>query len=274
MSNQDTRVIEEFGDEWTKFNYNEVELEKLKENFDQYFSIFPWQLISMDSEGFDMGCGSGRWAQFVSPLVKKLNCIEPSQAIEVAKANLKEHTNINFYNETTDICSLNENSQDFGYSLGVLHHIPDTMEALKDCSKLLKSGAPFLIYLYYNFENKPLWFKAVWKISDYFRKFISKLPKPAKMLCCSIIAVIVYYPLARAALILENLGFNVENMPLSDYRKKPFYQCKNDALDRFGTRLEQRFSKAKIMDMLQKSGFEDINFSSHTPYWCCVAIKK
>ena len=32
-----------------------------------------------------MGCGSGRWAQFVAPRVKKLFCIDPSEAINVAK---------------------------------------------------------------------------------------------------------------------------------------------------------------------------------------------
>ena len=33
-----------------------------------------------------MGCGSGRWANFIAPKVKILNCIEPSkQALDVAK---------------------------------------------------------------------------------------------------------------------------------------------------------------------------------------------
>ena len=35
-----------------------------------------------------MGCGSGRWAQFVAPRVKQLICIDPSEAINVAKKNL------------------------------------------------------------------------------------------------------------------------------------------------------------------------------------------
>ena len=72
MNNKDERVIEEFGDEWKKFNYSNLNNSKLKENFEQYFSIFPWQTISKDSIGFDMGCGTGRWAQFVAPKVKLL----------------------------------------------------------------------------------------------------------------------------------------------------------------------------------------------------------
>ena len=38
-----------------------------------------------------MGCGSGRWAKFIAPKVKVLNCIEPSdKALKIAKQNLKK----------------------------------------------------------------------------------------------------------------------------------------------------------------------------------------
>lgn len=274
MSNKDSKVIEEFGDEWVKFSYDQFDQEKLKENFEQYFSIFPWTVVTDASVGFDMGCGSGRWAQFVAPKVKHLNCVEPSNAIEIAKSNLSGFDNVTYYNETTDTVSLEEASQDFGYCLGVLHHIPNTEAALNDCAKLLKSGAPFLLYLYYSFENKPLWFRLIWKASDYLRKFVSALPKPAKMFACNLIAFTIYLPLAKLAWLLEKMGLNVDNVPLSDYRNKPFYQYKNDALDRFGTRLEQRFSKAQITQMLENTGFENIEFSSGTPYWVCVSTKK
>ena len=62
-----------------------MDKQKLKENFNQYFNIFPWDKLREEAEGFDMGCGTGKWAQFVAPKVGTLNCIEPSHAIEVAK---------------------------------------------------------------------------------------------------------------------------------------------------------------------------------------------
>ena len=43
--------------------------------------------------------------------------------------------------------SLKDNSQDFGYCLGVLHHIPDTYLGLEKCVLKLKKGAPFY-YIY------------------------------------------------------------------------------------------------------------------------------
>ena len=274
MNNKNPKVIEEFGDEWTEFNYSKIDTKILKQNFEEYFDIIPNNFFSNNSVGFDMGCGSGRWAQFVAPKVKHLNCIEPSEAINVAQSNLKKFKNISYFNQTTDTCTIEKESQDFGYCLGVLHHIPDTEKALSDCASLLKKGSYFLIYVYYNFENKPIWFRSIWKLSDYLRKVISRSPKSVKMFFCSFIAYTIYFPLSRTSFFLEKLGLNVQNIPLSEYRHKPFYQCKNDALDRFGTRLEQRFSKAQISEMLRKTGFDNVKFSSKPPYWCCIATKK
>ncbi len=274
MNNKNNKVIEEFGDEWNEYNYSKLDIKKLKKNFDEYFSIVPKDFFSNNFVGFDMGCGSGRWAQFVAPKVKHLNCIDPSNALDVAKNNLKKYNNITFYNETTDTCSIERGSQDFGYCLGVLHHIPNTEQALSDCAKLLKNGSPLLVYIYYNFENKPMWFKFIWKLSDYIRKLISPLPKILKMFVCNIIAYTIYFPLSKISYYLEKTGLNVENIPLSEYRNKPFYQSKNDALDRFGTRLEQRFSKAQITKMFENNGFHNIKFSTKAPFWCCVAYKK
>ena len=274
MINKDEKVIREFGEEWTKFDYSSIDTEKLNQEFEQWFNIFPWDQLPKDAVGFDMGCGTGRWAQFVAPKVKTLNCIEPSDAINVAKKNLINNKNVRFHKETTENCSLSPGSQDFGYCLGVLHHIPNTQKALNDCTRLLKSGAPILIYLYYNFENKPLWYRVLWKISDYIRKFICVCPKPIKHFLAALIALLIYFPLSRLAYILEKIGLNVENIPLAFYRKYPFYRCKNDSLDRFGTRLEQRFSKSEITEMLTKSGCKGVKFPPNTPYWCCIAFKK
>ena len=48
---------------------------------------------------------------------------------------------------------------DFGYSLGVLHHLEDTQAGMAACVRKLKPGAPFLVYIYYALENRPIWFR-------------------------------------------------------------------------------------------------------------------
>ena len=274
MKNIDKKTVEDFGEEWNKYNQSSIPDEELKKSWNQYFDMFSFEELSNDSEGFDMGCGSGRWAKFVANKVHLLNCIDPSEkALNVAKRNLSNFSNIRYFNASVNDNILKENSQDFGYCLGVLHHIPDTLEGIKACAKLLKKNAPFLLYLYYNFENRSSFFKLIWRLSDFIRKIISSLSPKTKIFITSIIAYLIYYPLARFAFISEKLGIDVSNLPLSDYRNKSFYFMKTDVLDRFGTRLEKRFSKDEIKRMLQEAGFRDIRFSKNMPFWVSISRK-
>ena len=94
--------------------------------FGDYFAIFPWDQLPPDAEGFDIGCGSGRWARFVAPRVGRLHCIDPSSALVVARSTLADQPNVQFHQASVAASGLPPNSQDFGYSLGVLHHVPDT----------------------------------------------------------------------------------------------------------------------------------------------------
>jgi SAM-dependent methyltransferase len=274
QTNIDHKVVEDFGKEWETFNHNGLNDDDLIVAFNQYFNIFPFELLNINSEGFDMGCGSGRWAKLIAPKVGTLNCIDPSFiALQQAKYNLRSFQNCNFECASVSDSKLRDSSQDFGYCLGVLHHIPNTLEGLKSCANKLKSGAPFLLYLYYRFDNKPLWFKGIWKITDLVRRLVSSLPFKLKLLISQMIALFIYWPLARFSLVLEKLEIDVSNIPLSDYRKKPLYFLRTDALDRFGTTLEKRFTKDEIEKMLIETGFSNIKFSDSTPYWVVVATK-
>ncbi len=275
VKNMDPQVVADFGAEWSTYDQTDLGDAATKSAFDQYFHIFPFDKIDQTSEGFDMGCGSGRWAKLIAPRVGKLHCIDPSaQALDVARTKMSDINQAVFHEDSVDGVSLEENSQDFGYCLGVLHHIPDTLSGIKDCTKLLKPGAPFLLYLYYDFENRPFWFSACWKAADFFRSYISKLPFKKKKFVCLVIAIIVYWPLARLAFLAHKLGLNTKNFLLDDYKDKPFYFLRTDALDRFGTRLEKRFSRSKITEMLEESGMENVSFSDGTPHWVSISYKK
>lgn len=274
MKNVDRKTIKSFGDEWTYFDQSAMKNKEAYKIFKSYFSIFPLEKLSKLSEGFDMGSGSGRWAKFVAPKVGLLNCIDPSAAIEVSKKNLKKFENIKYYKKSLDKSGLRENSQDFGYSLGVLHHVPNTKLAINSCVKLLKPGAPFLLYIYYSFDNRPVWFKFLWSLSNCMRLIINKLPKFFKFFICDFIAIFIYYPITRLVIIFEKIGFNVKNLPLYFYKSKSFYTMRTDARDRFGTPLEKRFSKKEIYQMMKHSKLEKIKFKIGPPYWVAVGFKK
>jgi len=272
--NVDDKTVDGFGDEWTRFDQSELSKSEHEEIFNSYFSIFPWNDLPENPKGFDLGCGSGRWAKLVAPKVGTLTCIDPSSAIEVAKKNLDGLNNCEFHKAYVDDIPLGDGTMDFGYSLGVLHHVPDTSAGIAACVSKLKPGAPFLLYLYYAFDNKPWWFKALWKVSEVFRLSISRMPHGLRYWTSQVIATTVYFPLSRLAMLAEKSGSNVDSFPLSAYRNCSFYTMRTDALDRFGTRLEQRFSKEEITNMMTSAGLERIEFSDKVPYWCAVGYRQ
>jgi SAM-dependent methyltransferase len=273
MKNIDEKTVASFGDEWSRFDQSGMTETEADKAFSEYFSVFPWDDLPDNAEGFDMGCGSGRWARFVSSRVGRLNCIDPSEAIDVARRTLSGHSNVCFYKASVDAPGLAPGSQDFGYSLGVLHHVPDTNAAIRSCTALLKPGAPLLLYLYYAFDNRPSWFRALWRLSDLGRRVIHRLPPALKHLSTDTIAALLYWPLARFSCVLERLNLPVHGMPLSFYRCHTFYTMRTDARDRFGTPLEQRFTRTQIESMMRSAGLIDVKFSDSAPYWCVVGLK-
>jgi SAM-dependent methyltransferase len=275
MQNLDPKTVAGFGDEWSEYDQTGAAAGELEHFFDIYFSVFPWESLPDGAVGFDLGCGSGRWARLVAPRVGKLHCIDASEkALAVARRNLAGSDRCEFHCASVDSIPLPDGSMDFGYSLGVLHHVPDSEAGIRSCVAKLKEGAPFLLYLYYRFDNRPAWYRTLWRASELLRAVISRLPHAAKVPVTRVIAGTVYFPLARSSALLEKAGVHVDGVPLSAYRDSSFYTMATDALDRFGTRLEKRFTAAEIRGMMERAGLADIRFSDAEPFWCAIGFRR
>ena len=276
--NLDQNVIDGFGHEWATFDYAET---KTAEALDAQFVAYcvPIDLSAFNpstSIAADFGAGSGRWSSRLVPYFSFIYALEPSDgASRVLKKKFSDDPKISVLQETVGVNSIPEESLDLAMSLGVLHHIPDTGLAIKDVSRSIKPGGFFLCYLYYDLEDKPMYYKMIFQGVNLVRRVISGLPQPLKRLSATIIAVLIYWPLARFSKFLEKLGRNTSNLPLHHYADMPFVMLANDALDRFGTSLEQRFSKVEITEMLSKAGFDlnTLKFSDAEPFWTFVVQK-
>jgi SAM-dependent methyltransferase len=274
--NTDRATVEGFGREWSTFTQSASELAAKDRGamFDSYFSIFPWDALPRHSIGADIGCGSGRWAMLAAPRVGHLHAVDAaSEAIDVARDNLADLNNVSFHIASVSALPFRDGTLDFAYSLGVLHHVPDTAQAICDVAAKLKHGAPFLVYLYYAFDNRSPAYRMLWKISNAARLILSRAPYPVQIVVTTAIAYLVYWPIARLAAVLEKLGMLPRSWPLAYYRHRSLYVMRTDAFDRFCTRLEQRFTAAQITAMLRAAGFGDIKFSNTEPFWIAVAIK-
>ena len=277
-SNLDQGVIDSFGHEWAAFDYSATDTtQALDSQFLAYCS--PIDLNQFDpakSVAADYGAGSGRWSSRLALYFSLVYALEPSNgASTVLKKKFVNNTKIKVLQETVGVNSIPDASLDLAMSLGVLHHIPDTSLAIKDISRAIKPGGYFLCYLYYSLENKPTYYKMIFKIVNLVRGIISKMPQRLKAMSATLIASLIYWPLARISKMLIGLGKDASNFPLHHYAEMPFVMLANDALDRFGTTLEQRFSKVQIVEMVRAADFDisTLKFSDSEPFWT-FAVQK
>jgi len=277
--NLDQGVIDGFGHEWAAFDYTETETTgALDSQFEAY--CVPIDLSQFNprvSIAADFGAGSGRWSSRLARYFSLVYALEPSDgASRVLENKFSEDPKITVLKETVGNNSIPIATLDLAMSLGVLHHIPNTSLAIKDISRSIRPRGFFLCYLYYSLENKPLFYRLIFKCVNLVRKVISDLPQPIRRICATIIASLVYWPLARISKLLAKLGRDTSNFPLHHYADMPFIMLANDALDRFGTSLEQRFSKAEITEMLKAADFDltTLKFSDAEPFWTFAVNKE
>ena len=270
--NIDKETVRSFGDEWLQFS--EFSDEDIRVAGNQYFDIVP-ESIYTGKYVLDVGCGTGRWSKFLSEKVNAIEAIDPSEAVVSAATLLQNDDNVRISQASAGDIPFPDNTFDLALSLGVLHHIPDTQAAMQKCIDKLKPGGHFLVYLYYSLDNRGILFKSLFNLSNLMRNIISAFPFSLKRFVCDVLAFLLYLPFIAIARILGLLGFRdwARQIPLSYYVGKSINIIRNDALDRFGTPLEKRFSKEKIHQMMADCGLTNIIFSAKEPYWHALGKK-
>ncbi|HEX8315950.1 MAG TPA: class I SAM-dependent methyltransferase [Flavisolibacter sp.] len=273
--NIDMVTVDSFGEEWQAFHgFEEQEIQKLG---DEYFDIITPEMLNKSTSVLEVGCGSGRFLKYVSTKAGFIVGVDPSHAIHASDNLLGPKDNVVLVKASANDLPFANETFDFVYSIGVLHHIPDTLKAMQACVDKVKKGGYFFTYLYYNLDNRGLLFRTIFNASTLLRKGVSKLSGKPKRFVCDILAVGLYMPFVGFSRLLKRAGVKEairQKIPLYGYENKSFYIIRNDALDRFGTPLEQRFTKREIREMMEKCGLEQIVFSNNIPYWHAVGKKK
>lgn len=272
-TNIDWETVESFGEEWTKFStFSNQDIEDVGND---YFDIVDETMLNENSRALDVGCGTGRWSRYIYTRCKTVDCIDPSDAVVAAVTMLGDVENVRITHADVDNIPFADDSFDFVFSLGVLHHIPDTRGAMHRCVEKVKSGGHFLVYLYYNLDNKGMLSKALFHFTNSIRRGVCKMPPKPKRLICDVLAGLIYIPNAVATKAIKAVvpGEAYKRVPLAYYHDKSFNVMRNDSLDRFGTPLEQRFSRAEIIEMMESCGLCDIRVSEQRPYWHAVGRK-
>lgn len=271
--NIDSEVVKSFGEEWLKFQYFSDKM--IESCAEEYFDLISDTIVNNNTYMLDIGCGTGRWVKYLAGRAGFIEAIDPSDSIFAADNLLGHITNVRLTKASIESIPFDDNTFDFVMSVGVLHHTPDPEKSLLDCVKKLKKGGYFYCYLYHNLESKTLVSKALFWSGEFVRKVVSRFPMAAKAITCDVLAVVVYMPFILWVRLLIALGYKkyALKMPLGAYYNKSFFIIRNDSLDKFGTRLEHRYSKQEIETMMSKAGLQNIIVSDGIPYYHAIGKK-
>jgi SAM-dependent methyltransferase len=212
----------------------------------------------------DIGCGIGRWSKFLAPYVRELVLLDFSEAIFVARRNLRDQPHALFFMGDLTAMPFRGNFADLLFSFGVLHHLHQNC---LDLTRQMSRYAPeVLIYLYYSLDNRPAYFRLPWQVMNGTRRMLCHIHSDGIRRVVSYgLAFGAYLPFIAMGRVAAWFGQG-HRVPLYEfYRDKTLLRIRQDAYDRFFTPLEQRVSRAEILTL--SDTYRDIVISTGLPYW-------
>lgn len=266
-------IVAAFDDEWSRHRI--VGTPDHAAAFAEYTDLVPAAEFAPDRVVLDAGCGAGRWSYQIAERGPRVIALDLGRSVEVAQANGRSTGRVAAVQADLRDCPIAEGSVDWACSLGVLHHIPDPGPALVAITRAVRPGGRVLIYLYYALDRRGPLFRAAFAGADAIRRVTSRLPRRVTHVIADLIALGVYWPLARVSRSLRALGARSlsDAIPLRYYRDQPFRAMRNDSLDRFGTALERRYTRAGFTEFLESGGLKDIAISDLPPFWHGIGIR-
>ncbi|MGH9325741.1 MAG: methyltransferase domain-containing protein [Terriglobia bacterium] len=108
----------------------------------------------------DAGCGTGRYMDVAARAGAEIVGVDLSFAIEVARQNLAAFPRCHFVQADLNRLPFRPECFDFVYSIGVLHHTPDTRTAFLSLVKTVQPGGGIAIWVYPRY-----------RLADAFRYF-------------------------------------------------------------------------------------------------------
>ena len=249
-----------FGREWQSFPQI---LPEHEEEFQQYFD-----LVDLDElrgkRICDLGCGIGRWSYFLKDVVKELVLVDFSDAIFVARQNLRDCDRSVFFMADVLQLPFRDDCVEFIVCIGVVHHLPTHgLEVVRGLKRLAPN---LLVYVYSALDGRPFHYRLILGPVNVIRRLLCHLKsEPLRVVLTWFLTVVFYFPLIAIGYCFRPFGLS-RYVPLFDfYHGKSVRRIRQDAYDRFFTRIEQRFDRQEISAL--KDTFDAVTISPGIPMW-------
>lgn len=244
----ESRVVEQFGDQWNRFTENEG-----------YYGSLPLfeDIVcgTLDIAKFkgakvaEIGSGSGRIVLMLNEAqVASIVAVEPSDAMIPLKKNTQPiASKITYLKKMGDEWEAPD--LDYIFSIGVLHHIVDPDPTVRNAFKNLKPGGEFVVWLY-GYEGNELYLA----LAEPLRAFTTKVPH--------VLMNPITWFLLPFLIIYANLC-RVLPLPMRDYMTRHILKLtpavqRLTIYDQLKPSWAKYYRRGEAEDLLRRNGFVDI----------------
>jgi SAM-dependent methyltransferase len=263
------RTIQDFGNQWLIHGSLAEDYWTSDEMFRDHFENQTPPFFDLrDRVVVDIGSGSGRVLKMLSRYQpKRLIGVEPSHGFEVLRNNTREIANLELVNLPAEKFVLS-NKANVAVSLGVIHHIPNPIDAVKNIYNQLSENGTFIMWVY-GFENN----RSYVFFQQFFRKFFRLAPD----LVLDRISLAITYLLDTYLFVSKSLCHS--RLPLTIYLDKLFSKCgrlqkKYIVFDQLNPVYAKYYKKSEVIKLLTEAGFSSIElFHRHSYSWTAIARK-
>jgi uncharacterized protein YbaR (Trm112 family)/ubiquinone/menaquinone biosynthesis C-methylase UbiE len=178
---------ESFGDEWHRFRTVQLDSANGTRESEVAFAG-KTGLKAEDVKGrlvLDAGVGAGRYAEVVARWGAEVVGVDLTRAVDAAAENLRTQPAVHLVQADIFALPFREETFDIAYSIGVLHHTPDTAGAFRRVAAMVKKGGQLAVYIY-QAGGLARYF------SDAFRVVTTRLPRPI-VYWGSVVAIPLYF---------------------------------------------------------------------------------
>jgi SAM-dependent methyltransferase len=192
----------------------------------------------------DAGVGSGRFAEVAAAKGGEVVGFDLTDAVDAAFDNVGRHPHVHLVQADLFQMPFRAASFDLAYSVGVLHHTPDTRAAFANLSTKVRPGGGLAVYLYHRYGPGH-------HGSDALRRLTTRLPR--RLMLGLSAAAIPLYPLYRLPLVGSLLQLAAPISMHADWRWRWL-----DTFDWYTPRYQWKFLYPEVHRWFLECGFEDI----------------
>jgi SAM-dependent methyltransferase len=241
---------------WARFGKPSIEHAWEKDS-DRFASLIPRAFTSGTGRvGLDAGCGAGLDLVTMARGGADIIGIDVSTGVDVARELLRDQPNAHLVQGDLNAPPFREDTFDFIYSFGVLHHLADTQAGFSTLARLLKPGAPLITYLYERFDERSQLERSALSVVSAVRRATVRLPPGALYALCWLAVPVIWLTCALPAHMLREIAPRIAiRIPFRHTVR--WTVLASDLFDRFSPPVERRYTSDEVKALYASAGLCD-----------------